>query len=812
MPEAGESGPAARRDAWRAGLLLACCLVVSHYDVVFLGRSLLPTNYRNPVDFRLTDDNYGPHRVSHDEWTRHNLLPWGNIRDPGATWWQWEPSIHFWKQAIQRREWPFWDPYIAGGTPAMANLVPAFFFPPSLVIVLLGASAGLLNAYFLFLLWAGGFFTFLFLRRHDVTFAGAMTGAIAVLFSGTMQQHAGTFIGQTAAGLPLVLYVSRVLLDRPDARGAALLAGIYAMVALASFPPVLLCIFIVATLYVVIAVISEAGLSRRHVILWWSAGTILSLGLVSFYYLPALLLRAASPQMAEAYRHAGMEYLPAVLVYQLLSPTLMGGVPRYLNGPAPATGAGYLPYIGIVAIALCGLARTSSSPRSRTLLWTCTLGSFGILLKVFGAAVVHWTGSLPLLREIHIAAYFGIAVPVLIGCLSALGLDSLRHDSFRRWRALLAAAIALVLTGSLWQVGVRKLQVFGTPFEPYWKHDWQALALFTVLTATVLALAALGRHRRGLRLGSVAALIGLCLTEGLYNGRSPRPAAWNLFDHPPEHVRIVQQASPPSRILPAGGLGPNTNSVFEVASLGSLMAFNPVRTYRLFARYCAPNPEVFIRDPKQLPPEAVLDRANVGLIPTSSYVPDIVAQARSRGYESLYDDGTFQVFARRTAPRYLFSSEYKVVPAEAALDAIAEPDADEIILESDPGFTRQKNTPADPEVKLISFGLNSVVLSVNAPRPGLVYASESYLDGWTATVNGRATAILPANYAFRAVTVPAGPSTVAFSYWPPGLTVGLLVSCAALAIACTLLAAARRERRRSITAPVSVQQTTSAGP
>ena len=88
----------------------------------------------------------------------------------------------------------------------------------------------------------------------------------------------------------------------------------------------------------------------------------------------------------------------------------------------------------------------------------------------------------------------------------------------------------------------------------------------------------------------------------------------------------------------------------------------------------------------------------------------------------------------------------------------------------------RSNAPSDPEVKVESYHRNGFVLTVDAPRAGLVYASESYFIGWSARINGVPTTIMPANYAFRAVDVPAGRSRIEFSYWPPGLTAGLSVS------------------------------------
>jgi len=62
----------------------------------------------------------------------------------------------------------------------------------------------------------------------------------------------------------------------------------------------------------------------------------------------------------------------------------------------------------------------------------------------------------------------------------------------------------------------------------------------------------------------------------------------------------------------------------------------------------------------------------------------------------------------------------------------------------------------------------------------LLSASETNFPGWTARVNGKATPILAANYAFRAIEIPAGTSMVEFSYWPPGMTAGLIISAIAL--------------------------------
>jgi len=798
------------REGWAAAALLLLVLVVTQYDVLFLGRSLITSNFSNPLDYRGLSHNYGPNYVPHEEWTSRNLWPYANIRDPGATWWQWEPSTQFLKQAMHLGEWPFWDPYIAGGTPAMANLVPAFFFPPYTLVVALGASAPLLNAYFLLLVWGAAFLTFLFIRRHGLTFIPASAGALVVMLSGATHQHLGTFIGQTAACLPLSLFATRVFLDRPDRWRVAGLAVTYAVVALASFPPLLVAIFGITSLYALAGIVMEHR-SKVRGRTWrlWILGATLSMGLVSFYYLPALALRAATPQLADVYRNAGLETMPIAHLYQILSPTLVGGIQTYLIPPVSLPGA-YIPHAGLVAVALALLARSSDDVRWKTLLGTCVLTAAAIILKLTGSPLLHWIGALPVLNEIHIAQYFGIPLSFLLACLAALGAQALLSGSISAPRALAAAVGIVLITESVWQFAEQR-DVFSSAAAAYWLRDWRVLAVVTVCAATGLLAGAVVRNQARPRTFAVALLTTLIFAEGLYNGWYPNPAAWSIFENPVPVVRAVQEHGPPDRMFSFGVANANLNSAFGVFGMDSLMAFNPPRAYHLYMKYSRPPHGIFMREARAIPPDPVLDRANIALIGVNRAFQPVVSDAKARGYYIVFDDGFMVVFRRPTLPKFFFSSEYRVVPQSEALESIAQPNSREIILESAPGVVRTGNSPGDPAVRVEAYRRNSVTLLVHAPRPGLVYASESFFDGWTARVNGAPADILPANYAFRAVAVPAGPARIEFYYWPPGLTTGLLVSGCSLLVVIGL-ALIPGGRANSVTPEASARRTRSAAP
>jgi hypothetical protein len=767
-----------RRDVWRAAVLLLAILSVTQYDVLFLGRSLITTNFYNPIDDRPLPENYGNHFVPLEEWLRRRLLPYANLRDAGATWWQWEPGTQFLKQAMRSGEWPFWDPYIAAGTPSMANLVPTYFFPPYTAVVALGASVNLLNAYFAFTPWAASFFTFLFIRRHGVGFAAAATGAVTVLLSGALNQNQGSFFGQTAACLPLTMHVTRWYLDFPTGLRTVVLALVYAMAALSSFPPILVAIFGVTAFYALVALATESGLrGLRRARVRWCLAVLLSLGLVAFCYLPALAVRAATPHVTAAYHGVGLQTMPVVHLYQILSPTIMGGVQTYLEPPLGKTGdrsSPYVPYAGLAAVALALLARSAGGPSARTLLLACAISLVLIALKLVGAPVVQWVGRLPVLSEIHMAYYFGTPIGFLFACLAALGMQAIVTGSTSATRAALAAVVVLGLSASLWPLAER-LGVFKSPSAALWIRDWGVLMAVAVASTAAFMAAVLVRHRARVRAMAVAALLGIVAAEGIFNGWYPNPRVWSVFDYPPPSVRSVRRTSPFDRVLSFGALHSNVNSAFGIYSMDSLMAFNPPRIWALYQRYAEPTHLVFMDEARRIPPEAVLDRANIALVGMKRGYVDLVRDAETRGYARVFDDGFVTWLRRPTLPRAFYSSEYLVTTTTAALDAIADTPSRTVILEEQPGFDAAPNSPDDPRVSVVALR-NSVTLEVDAPRPGLVYASESFFDGWTAQVNGAPARILPANYAFRAVVVPAGRSRVEFAYWPPGLTTGLVVS------------------------------------
>ncbi len=768
-----------KRERLRVAALLALSICVVYANVVFGGRSLVASENYNPMDPRPVDSSYGPQRVPHETWTSRGLFTYAGFHDPGGAWWQWEPSAHFFRQALKRGEMPFWDPYVGAGAPSMANLMPAYFFPPYLLMVLLGATSLLKNFYALALLFGAGFFTYLFLRRHDLGFVGAGFGALAFTLSGALNQALTSFIGQTAACLPFALWLTRAFLDRPDTRRTACLALGYACVALASFPPLLVLLFGFVGLYAAVEIARArlAGPRAAGVALRFVLGALLSFGLVGFYYLPALRLIAISEDVRGLYASAARDFLPRVTLLQLLSPDLLGGGQHSMSPAVPDPFPWHVPAVGAVIALAALLAWRGGPPRRDALAWLATGTALLIVAKLVGAPGVQELWRLPVLRSVHFAVYAPFLLHFLLALLAGVGLDRLaRGELSRRHAWLVCGALALLLLGLL--VAARAHGLALGPALVDWAFRYAVMTALALCACAAVVGAGSRRAPRAAR-AACAALGLLALAEGVLNLGWPRQKRHDVWRHPVPFVSALRgladgRSFADYRVLPA-----NTNSAFGVFGIDSLMSFNSQRLTRLYRRYFKGPPQQFMREMAELPPEPLLDRAGIGFFGVRTELVAMRAEALRRGYAQSYQDDWATLFRRPSGLRYLVTPDWRLVTAEHALAESGHAPSLRVLLEEAPGFAAR---PFDPraEARVLFFRNNAYALEVRSPGPALLYCAESHMPGWEARVDGRPARILAANYAFRALEVPAGRTRVELRYVPPGWRAGLALSGASL--------------------------------
>lgn len=789
----------------RSGLVFAAVVVAAFPQVVFLGRSLVPSDNYNPLDFRFSVANYGPNYVPPEEWSRSGLEFYANFHDPGGGLWQAEPAHHLFRDAILSGQFPFWDPHAGGGAPAYANPTSEFLFPPQMLLSLAGATSLQKNIYILLLFWTSGYATYWVLRLHRLSALASFTGGVAFLFCGAVQQLGPSiFTGQVVACIPVLLLATKWYVDFPSWPRTAGLALTYAAVSLASFPPFLVGGFGFAALYLICAGLMGPGDKRLLIFGRYLTALLLALLSVAVYYLPVLLVIANSDYITQWYRSVGLAFMPSRAILELLSPVIAATEARVYARPVLIlSGFGHFYYVGVTVLLLAFMAGgKGAAGQSRPLVLCCASGIALILLKMFGVRPVQWIAYLPVFHSVHYTLYFGSLIALAVCLLAAVGFHRLQQ---RKASALMFALTFAIITIGFLVLWHRAVKSGGLQKDGAWRWvaDYRLLLAFAG-GASCLIIATLTRHVIPTSALARWLLVGLVVIEGITNATYPRQNRWDVFAHPPQYVSFVRGLEEPKRLFIGNALTANLGSAFGIDEFDSLYMFSAPRMYALYEKYAISASIRTMRDATALPPDPVLDKAAVNYLLLRFDVSRLLTAATDRGYTTEYDDGYVRLFRRGNAPRYLFSSEYVVTDPSSALHLIATTPLSQITLETPPGFEASPNQPNDPEPQVISANLNSLAIALHAPRAGLLYIADAWYPGWHATVNEKPAPILIANYGFRAVVVPAGEVLVKLRYWPPGLIAGGALSTIGLATVIALFWFGRRNSPNGVEAsPVS---------
>ena len=114
-------------------------------------------------------------------------------------------------------------------------------------------------------------------------------------------------------------------------------------------------------------------------------------------------------------------------------------------------------------------------------------------------------------------------------------------------------------------------------------------------------------------------------------------------------------------------------------------------------------------------------------------------------------------------------------PADDVVEVLGQLDPrQELLLDRDllGNGDRAQLSPA----RILESTPNRIRVQAELSAPGYLVLTDAWYAGWSATVDGRAAPIVPANFAFRAVPLERGHHEVVFTFSPPLLKVGLCIS------------------------------------
>ena len=386
-----------------------------------------------------------------------------------------------------------------------------------------------------------------------------------------------------------------------------------------------------------------------------------------------------------------------------------------------------------------------------------------LALPILGAVGVEaWQASSSWRRRILMGVpgvVLWIALPILIGvpqtrpwslaALSGLGIIALVASG---WRPALLATLPAVTALEL-LVGAVAGQETGKEIVPIQTRDpgWRRLANLVEPNLQPSAYFAESPMIQTLRVSGVGRYIGLVRRPSDYVDR------WRRED----------------RAL----LNNQRGVLFGVEDA---QGYNPVqlRPYWTLVRLATRTPVEYNLGVLTNPPAAALDLLQV------TWVLGRVGEPPLEGLTPTVSEGKWVLYRRAAPPRASVFTDWTIVPEEdRALETVLERDpdsADVLVLQRDPGIRPSGRPGETGTAHYQPLGTQDAQVIVRAPAASVVLVRNAYDRHWQATVDGRPSTVLRAEYMLQAIPVPRGDHTIVLRYRDPWIVRGLVGSAASL--------------------------------
>jgi hypothetical protein len=501
----------------------------------------------------------------------------------------------------------------------------------------------------------------------------------------------------------------------------------------------------------------------------------------------------------------------ALLLPGLLAPLQAGlptAFPQALN---PAVGV-----VGLL-LALVGLLRGGlDAPLVAVLL----LG----IGKTLAPPGLGWVSRVPPLHFVY-ATYSWVLVALPLTQAAGRGVAVLVTPRAGR---VVVVALGLVVLGVLWLLLVQDF-VPGVGFLDFpmrsafvttlgrpsgWLRLVLPLAIAAVLAAWIVVAAPAGLSRRG------AALVVALASVELVATLAPTVWWWDskvLASPPSAAVRFLRERLDGRYRMVAVpwlvGL-PSTPSLFGLPDIRAIEAV-PAARYVQYLQGIAPSVSWFyMQHTGDVVRHPLLDLAAVRyvvrgftpepppLLEDDPAIPRVYRDERVAIYENTAALPRARIAhaavrVRDSAEAFARLTEAAAAGTHAAAAGLVdrinvEPSADGHPPPEAPAVTE----PASEDVQLVDNGdPDRVELVASLASPGWVVLADTFYPGWSATIDGVATPIHPADVLFRAVFVPAGTHRIVFRYEAPAFHLGLAFAVVGLALSAFLLVRGGASRR-----------------
>jgi hypothetical protein len=693
-------------------------------------------------------------------------------------------NLRIYNEGLKAGELRLWNPYLFCGYPVYADPMVHPFYPPQLALHFLFSPDTAFQLSLLLHLFFSGCAMYWLLRGLGRGQAGATAGGLAwMLFGYNAASFSSSILLGTNVFGPLALLAVVRGLEARDLTGAARAGLAMGMVILGSHPQYALHVFIFICAWLGVALARDPR-RRTFTICFGAAFAVLAVG-TGF---AAVLTRLDT--LAVGYRQPAADFgqyyrEPWALVTHLAG-LVLGKV--YFPGD-PFVALQFTCYAGltVTTLAVTGAARGWKDPFIR---FTAIFGA-AALAAAFLKPVAWVFQHVPILNLSPSARWIFMA-GFCIAVLAARGLEEIVREPRK---VPLVAGLAALIAGALAVAASAR----ATP---------ETVAGFVLVAASAVAL----RRNPRFALGIGAAALGVELLPYFFHF-NPH-ADTGVLRETPEAVRFVQEREKGEPWRGTGGLGS------AYAALGKLNGQEFSHGNNVLSLFGVENPAGY---EAIIPQHFVLFCHEAGgivdpagravfftdftsrLLPLTAMKYLFMPFALQPGppFRRVREWGPLRLYENPEAlPRAWLVTEVRTAMSPAqALDLIKAGDFNPrraVVLEPAGPLSPPAPSAGPGSVRWIERSTDRLALEVTAPSDAVLVLSETDYPGWEAAIDGKEAAIHRANFAFRAVSVPAGAHRVEMRFRPEPVRTGLMGS-----LLCALLALGYGFLRRAWGAPLT---------
>jgi hypothetical protein len=755
--------------------ILAAALVVLLHESLFGGKGLVPAD--GILNFPPWNETTRP----------SNYL----LSDQYCTF---IPQHEFVHQQLLRGHFPLWNPYLDCGVPNLGSIQGALLFPIHLLLTPLNPFYASGPAAFLKLFLAG-VFTMLYLRLLGASHTAALLSGLVFSLCGFMIVWLGHPHVNCAMWLPLLLYFVEKSFQLTSGQAANLFSGpnlrvwigfamTYALMLLGGHPPTAIHITIGIVIYFMFRLMEHRRAQSFRRIELLAGSLAVGFFLAAPQMLPYLeyYSQSSTGAASTAVQRWSTSLTPNTSIFFLL-PHLAGSPAEGFEDMAKHLGLGVLSnfnertgYVGILPLVFAVYAVAFRRCKFTLFYLFLTLVS---LLVIYGVpplpTIVRMLPVLCDINQTRLLLLVGFSMAVLAG----LGWDTFSRMK-ERWKMLLVTAGFWVAVGVVmvwfWGAVGSGFRELDQPHRTFLTRQFFMLAGGLAATG-VMVLWPL----RGGRWVPTVVCLGWTAIDLLWFGMGYNPSISRDRYYPgTPALEWLEKDHSVFRILGGGTtLVPNTAVVFGLSDARGF-DFMSVRRYEELITGQSGD-FFFYSSAHYLPSTFPLLNVKYLLLPNP-------AALNPKLFELVYSNGLAIYRYNACEDRALAVFDYQVREPASILAEVRSGKFDPqrvLLLEKEPVIAVDKaasvmSLESNVSVRITSYEPDKVGIEASLPRPGFLLLLDTYFPGWTASVNGQPTRIYQADYNFRAVSLPAGKSTICFSYQPISLRTGVALSITTL--------------------------------